>query len=60
MSRPPFDFRCPGCGPAPGVAPQADYALGVNRRQFFGLASTGIGVAALSSLLGPEQAWAAR
>ena len=40
--------------------PRTDYALGVNRRQFFGMASTGIGVAALSSLLDPGPSWAAR
>ena len=60
MSRRPFDPFCPTCGPTPGVDPQADYALDVNRRQFFGLASTGIGIAALSSLLGPGPSWAAR
>jgi len=54
------DSFCSARGPRPGTDPQADYALGVNRRQFFGLASTGIGVAALSSLLDPGPSWAAR
>jgi len=54
------DPFCGACGPRTGANSQADYALGVSRRQFFGLASTGIGVAALSSLLDPGPAWAAR
>jgi hypothetical protein len=39
--------------------PACEAALGINRRQFFGLSSAGIGTAALAALLGPDVARAA-
>jgi hypothetical protein len=42
------------------VNPEFERDLGVTRRQFFGKAAGGIGVAALASLLGEEQALAQR
>ena len=39
--------------------PEFERDLGITRRQFFGKSATGIGMAALASLLGEETAQAA-